>query len=141
MNDEPNAVNRIDLRQVTIYQLGHILEGLNQDNPEQTYRIVFITNSAFVTGDLTDLDEENLDEQPKSVFQQVMSKTLEFRNESLLIEEQRGDNARVVNDSALFTLKNVTIRPFSSNGSHKVDELLLFTDAITGFTISNSQEL
>ncbi|SET62162.1 hypothetical protein [Paenibacillus sp. NFR01] len=132
METAPIYLNRVDVRHVTITELNSILLSLNESN-ELNFKLIFITNSSFIQGDMVDPYVE-VDDNELSFFHSVIEKTMDFRRDTLIEVEHENATMRPINDAAFIHLKNVTIKPLSGINTHKLDEMILFTDQISGLT-------
>src|SRR5690606_27518351 len=112
-----------------------LIASINEDYGTKT-QLIFITNFAFIQGELEDSIAEN---EELSLLNKLAIKAASFRNDDILEKEQEGIDLRPVNDASFFVLKNASIRPFTNDQSHKLQQMILYADQVVGVTIADNE--
>ena len=130
MADHNSIVNRVDFKNLTIGHMNDILKSLNESQGARNGIIIF-TNFGMVRGMLTEPMIES-EESDSSVFQQVVKKAINFRDEDIADSEKEGNRPRPVSDQGFISLRNVKIHPYTSSTASTIEEMIIFTDQIVG---------
>ncbi|XXM73128.1 hypothetical protein ACQ0QQ_04300 [Lysinibacillus sphaericus] len=116
----------IDFKKLTIVELQIKIEELKEKYPEAK-KLVYVTQSALIEADFQMELAEHLDEEP------ILGRSLqEYElNPEIDIKEKT-----IVNLSACIYLKDVKLTPLASpNGPIYLEEFILFSDHLLGFTM------
>ncbi len=140
MSDYSKILSRVDLRQITIDELNGILKLANEEHGA-TFKFLFLTNFGFIQGEIVDDLDGNVSQEELTDFGIAINKTVEFRRETIMEAEKLNDSLRPINDAGFFHLKNVIIKPYAGGSRHQINEMIIFTDQITGLTFSDSFDL
>ena len=131
--------NRVDDKANTIWSFNSLCRTISQGKIKEisgNIEINLITQIGIVTGNIDDVYAK--DENNKVDNVTILSK-LGFlcRNNNLIELENLKDNINLINETSIITIKNATLKPWSSNTTSSFDVLYLFASDITGFSIGS----